>query len=253
MNAAQWSPKHIEIEPAFDSFVPTFRNGRLIRELMADPSKLPLNADYLFPGDNIVAELKCLVKNPLESTDWPPRLARAFMSTGHSFDDLEGFLFRGEKMPDRVVAKLFGWLRDSVRSVVKRANRQIRASKRGLGNADTNGLLLIANDNHYGFAPDAMLEIIGDAAACLTDSHIDALVYFTPNVFHRKAGSDVAWVLWEPRYRSESDSLAEFINDMGRRWNDYSVTITGDPFVEREEKEFTDAALMRPVRRLGRH
>ncbi len=192
----KWSPKHIDVEPAFDCFVPTFRNGKLIRDLMLNRSKMPLNADYLFPDDNIIAELKCLVKNPLEASDWAPRLARAFRSTGHSFTELAGFLFRGEKMPDAVRAKLLHWLRDSIRSVVKRANRQLRASKEEIGRIDASGLLLIANDNNYGFAPEAMVAVIGDAVACLNDNHVDALVYFTPNVFHRRADSDVAWILW---------------------------------------------------------
>jgi len=206
----------------------------------------------IFCQDNIVAELKCLTKNPIEAADWPPRLARAFRAAGHDFGDLTAYLFRGEKMPDVVKAKLVHWLRDSIRSVVKGANRQIRASKTQTGGAL--GLLLIANDHNYGFGPEGMLAVIGDAAARLPDNHIDAFVYFTPNVFHRKTGSDVAWVLWRPQYKTKSASslMSEFINDMGRTWNDYTVTITGDPFVEREEREQTDNSLFQPIRRLGK-
>jgi hypothetical protein len=166
MNAdRQWSPKHIDIEEAFDDFVPTFRNGQLIRELMPEKNKMPRNADYLFVADNVIAELKCLEKNPMEASDWPPRLAKAFMATGHSFDDLIGCLVRGDPMPDEVKSKLFNWLRDSIRSVVKTGNRQIRVSKRELRREGAKGLLLVANDNHYGFGPDEMIAIIGDAAA----------------------------------------------------------------------------------------
>ncbi len=50
MNAEKnWRPKHIEIEPNFNVFVLGFRGGRPIRDLMPDLSKLPPNADYLFP------------------------------------------------------------------------------------------------------------------------------------------------------------------------------------------------------------
>jgi hypothetical protein len=92
-------PKHIDVEPNFEAFVPTFRNGRLVRELMPARTNLPLNADYFFPDDNIVAELKCLQKNPIEGKDWPSRLIRAFSSTGHSLDDLMRHLFDGVPMP----------------------------------------------------------------------------------------------------------------------------------------------------------
>jgi hypothetical protein len=250
-------PKHIDIEPAFDDFVPTFRSGQLIRHLMSSPERMPLNADYLFAENNVIAELKCLEKIPTEASDWPPRLAKAFSATGHSFNDLIGYLVRGEPMPDMVRLKLFAWLRDSIRSVVKGGNRQIRSSKRELCKLDAKGVLLIANDKNYGFGPEAMIGIISDAAATLTDNHVDAVVYFTPNVFHRVGDSDVAWIIWEPRYRDVTDvPLSQFVNDLGRTWHDYLEFVTGDPYVERQELDTGQAqqfaALARPVRRLGR-
>jgi len=254
MNADQkWEPKHIEIEPAFNEFVPTFRSGQLIRDLMSNHRDMPLSADYLFAPDNLIAELKCLEKNPMEAADWPPRLARAFRATGRSFSDLMGYLLRGEPMPDEVRAKLFHWLRDAIRTVVKGGNRQIRASKLELRKIDAKGVLLVANDNNYGFGPETMLAVISDAAARLDDSHVDAVVYFTPNVFHRQPGSDIAWMVWDPRYRDETDTqLSGFVNDMGRKWHDYLEVATNDPFVEREERTHFDRSVMQPVRRLGR-
>jgi hypothetical protein len=255
MSADQkWIPTHIEIEPSFDAFVPTFREGQLIRNLMTNKrGQMPLNADYLFAADNAIVELKCLEKNPMEASDWPPRLSKAFRATGHNFSDLMGYLVRGEPMPDTVRAKLVHWLRDAVRTVIKGGNRQIRASKSELGKMDAKGVLLVANDNNYGFRPEAMVTVIGDAVARLDDNHIDAVVYLSVNVFHRKPGSDVAWLLWEPRYRDETDiQLSEFVNDLGRRWYDHLEVASGDPFVERLERPQSDISGMEPVRRLGR-
>jgi hypothetical protein len=161
-------------------------------------------------------------------------------------------------MPERVKTRLVGWLRESIRDVVKTGNRQIRATKRALDRPEAKGVRLIANDNNYGFSPDAMMKIIGDAAARLTDNHVDGIVYFTPNVFHRKQDSDVAWTIWDTRYRDETDeSLSEFVNELGRKWNDFEEIETGDRFIAREEipnVEVSQRALseMHPVRRLGR-
>jgi hypothetical protein len=252
-DALSWSPKRIDIEPTFDGFVPSFRNGQLIRDLMPDTGKMPLNADYLFADDNVIAELKCLEKNPMEAADWPPRLAKAFRSTGHSFSHLMGYLVRGEPMPVAVRAKLVHWMRDAIRSVIKGGNRQIRSSKRELGRPDAKGVLLVANDHNYGFGPEAMLAVISDAAARLDNNHVDAVVYFTPNVFHRKPSSDVAWLLWDPEYRDTNDVLlSEFVNDMGRKWGDHLEAVTGDPILEREEHPEISRSSMEPVRRLGR-
>jgi len=164
---------------------------------------MPRNADYLFAVDGVIAELKCLEKNPMEASDWRPRLASAFRATGHSFNDIEGCLIRGEPMPNAVKAKLFHWLREAIRSVVKTGNRQIRMSKQVLREEKGKGVLLVANDNNYGFGPETMSDVISDAVARLDDGHIDAVVYFTPNVFHRIPGSDVAWIIWEPSYRDD--------------------------------------------------
>lgn len=147
MNAKnKWFPKHIDIEPSFDAFVSTFRSGRLVRELISPLSKMPLNAGYFFPNDNLIAELKCLQKNPVEGQDWPSRLIRAFNTTGHSFDEMMGYLFRGEKIPVPVKAKLVYWMRESIRGVVKTGNRQLRQTKREVSKS-AKALLLIANEH----------------------------------------------------------------------------------------------------------
>jgi len=106
-------------------------------------------------------------------------------------------------MPNAVKAKLFHWLREAIRSVVKTGNRQIRMSKQVLREEKGKGVLLVANDNNYGFGPETMSDVISDAVARLDDGHIDAVVYFTPNVFHRIPGSDVVWIIWEPSYRDD--------------------------------------------------
>jgi hypothetical protein len=250
-----WTPPLIEIEPTFARFVPTFRGGRIVSDLIAK-SGMPLNADYFFPADNVVMELKCLEKNPTEAADWPDRIRRAFEAAGGSFEDA-GSVVRGAPVPDEVAAKLFGWLRGAIRGSVKVGNRQIRATKQALGKPDARGVLLIANDNHYGFVPAGMVELISDAVATLGDSHVDAVVYFTPNVFHRVDNSDVAWTLWVPSYAEGGDaSIQEFVNALGRKWHDFVEATTGNPYVARRELDIAQTepfvAAARPVRRLGR-
>jgi hypothetical protein len=193
--------------------------------------------------------LKCLEKNPMRAPDWRPRVAKASEATG--LDDIEGRLIRGECLPDAVKSRLFHLLREPIRNVVKNGNRQIRTSKRVLNAEGAKGVLLVANDNNYGFEPETMSAVISDAVACLGDSHIDAVVYFTPNVFHRVPGSDVAWIIWEPSYRDETDTaLSEFVNDMGRRWHDHLHTTTA--FAERRELPAIDLSSMQLAPRLGR-
>lgn len=60
MTGAVWRPTFIDIEPEFNKFVPTFRNGKLVRDLVPDQPDMALNADYYFPDDHVIAELKCM-------------------------------------------------------------------------------------------------------------------------------------------------------------------------------------------------
>jgi len=52
-------PDPIPVEPSFDTFVEAF-GGAKISSLLSDKSAKPLNADYLFAKDNVIAELKTL-------------------------------------------------------------------------------------------------------------------------------------------------------------------------------------------------
>jgi hypothetical protein len=242
----------------FNAFVKTVRNGKIISELKTSSSNIRPNADFLFPDDNIIAELKCLEKNPTEASDWPPRLAKAFRSTGHSLSDLLGYVLRGEPLPDKVKEKLTHWMADAIRTVVKSGNRQIRSSKKELHRENAKGALLIANDNNYGFPPHDMMRVICNAATRLIDNHVDALVYFTPNISHHLRESDVAWNIWYPAYQNPDDvGISEFINDLGRKWFDFVSISAGEVYIDR--KEIPDISLghqvissMRPVRPLGR-
>ena len=60
MTGAVWRPTFIDIEPEFNKFVPNFRNGKLVRDLVPDQPDMALNADYYFPDDHVIAELKCM-------------------------------------------------------------------------------------------------------------------------------------------------------------------------------------------------
>ena len=94
MTGAVWRPTFIDIEPEFNKFVPNFRNGKLVRDLVPDQPDMALNADYYFPDDHVIAELKCMETDSEDS--YPQRVSEAFTHFRYSGSDLMGFLFRGE-------------------------------------------------------------------------------------------------------------------------------------------------------------
>ena len=55
-----WQPTLIDIESGFARLVPTFRNGQIVRDLMPDRPSMKSNADYYFPDDCVIVEIKCM-------------------------------------------------------------------------------------------------------------------------------------------------------------------------------------------------
>jgi hypothetical protein len=105
-----WRPTPIDIESTFTEFVRTFRNGQIVRDRMPDAPTMMLNADYLFPDDNIFAELKTLEKDGADPETYSKRLVAAYERHGYSGSDLFGHLFRGEPMPDAVAQDMLNRL-----------------------------------------------------------------------------------------------------------------------------------------------
>lgn len=224
-----WQPTLIDIEEKFSEFVPTFRNGRIVRELIPDQPIMTLNADFYFPDDRIVAELKCMEKDSRDT--YHERILQAFAHFGHSGGDVMGFLFRGEPMPQRVAARLRQQIGNPLRQALRKANKQIAATKHHLKVPDGFGLAVFANDNNFGLTPADSLAILSKAALGLSTCHVDGIVYTTPNIYH-DSGDNIARSIWTPMYAKGKEALADFVNPLGTAWIDYAEQF-GDPYLER--------------------
>ncbi|VVT23345.1 hypothetical protein [Rhizobium sp. EC-SD404] len=245
-----WQPTLINIEPEFANFVPTFRNGQIVRDLMPDQPAMTLNADFYFPEDRVVVELKCMETDSRDA--YPERVARAFAHFGHTGSELMGFLFRGEPMPERVAGRIRQQIANPLRQALRKANRQIAATKHHLNIPDAFGLAVFANDNNFGLTPANALSILGNAALGLSNCHVDGFVYMTPNVYHH-TGDDIARSVWVPLYSEGKESLADFVNSFGNAWIDYAEQF-GEPYLERWKGDEYDVGLLtgKPIERFSR-
>src|SRR5690606_15362832 len=148
-----WQPKPIDIEAEFTKFVPTFRSGRIVRDLLPNQPAMVLNADYFFPDDGIVVELKTMEKDSSEPMLFAERLVRSYQHLGYTGSDVIGYLFRGEAMPIEVAAQLKLQLANPLRQAIRKANKQNAATKRLLRIENGYGLVVFANDKNFGLRP----------------------------------------------------------------------------------------------------
>lgn len=210
---------------------------------------MTLNADFYFPEDRVVVELKCMETDCRDA--YPERVARAFAHFGHTGSEVFGYLFRGEPMPEPVARRLRQQIANPLRQALRKANRQIAATKHQLNIDDAFGLAVFANNDNFGLRPGEALAILGNAALGLSRCHIDGLVYMTPNVYHY-TGDDIARSVWIPLYAEGKESLADFVNPLGTAWIDYAEQF-GDPYLERWKGDEYDGILdAKPIERFRR-
>ena len=218
----------LAVEATWDKFVQAV-GGQRISELLPKSPSFD-NADYLFKPAGIVAELKevktefahntafrtgfdGLLKRLLaENQDWKPIL-----------------LGGGEEYPKWFYPEFVRLFRPPISRLLKKANRQIRDTKKYLGKSSPKGVLLFVNDGFTTLGPDLV-----QALACnlLTNSYssIDCFVYLTVNRYIEIKGSDVPRLVWAPTYGDPGDdSLHKFINDLGRKWFEFLEAMIG-PF-----------------------
>ena len=205
------------VEDTWNEFVRSNGGRRVADELSKSPNFE--NADYIFDPPGIVAELKevitefgrahafqsgydALMKRLIaENTTWRP------------------MLFGGdEKYPPWFPGEFLRLFRQPIARILKKANRQLRETKEHYGLQGPNGVLILVNDGLTDLSPDLVRSLACDILIHSYTS-IDCLVYMTCNRYIEVKGSNVPRLLWAPAYSDKAtDSLHQFINDLGRKW-----------------------------------
>ncbi len=112
-------PKFIDIEPTFDEFVPSFRNGVRLEELFKDVHKTGLNADYYFPNDRVILELKTLEKDQSDSDVLFERLEKCLVHFGYPKSMAFDILFHHQQIPEKVNLRLRNMMGNALRNALK--------------------------------------------------------------------------------------------------------------------------------------
>lgn len=200
------------------------------------------NADYMFPTAKVIVELKVL------QTEF-----------AHSKETLQKVDELIAKYPDMdpddrtkpLRRELLMLLRKPLQRMINSANRQIKETKQELGLADWSGITVCVNDGFRSAPPLLVLGLLAHVLSKTSYSNTDALIYQT-NHYVELPSSPYAHLLWYPTYSDRaSGGLVEFVNDLGRKWRQYSVLEDGpyDVSKEYETLDLTRASVVTGVRR----
>jgi hypothetical protein len=221
-------------ETAFREFVPEI-GGQLIPTTPGAHS-----ADFLFPQDDVIAELKTLLEDARREYDtkmrflvhdWQRRgLILAYGTVIISLRELNPICQR----------EWIDVLQPPIENIVKDANRQIRSSKQTLGREYAKGVLVIANDgNLLHTRPLDYMRLVGIVLRKKTPSgeprfpHIHGIVYLSYRI-PSAAEKLPFWVDGTVNDPARETALCNFHSKLRLGWYDYVSQITGMPVVERQ-------------------
>jgi hypothetical protein len=219
-------PPHIPVEKTFDEFVHGF-GGSKVLDLLAQREDLkgspPVNADYLFPAYNVIAELKCLEEDTY-SPDEFKEVFRSLMDDWQQRGVLPWHLFGGpivvqsRDLPLVCQLELEKLISGTLRNVIKKANKQIRVTKETLNLRDAQGLLLLVSDGNYFLRPEQIFPLLG---RILREhySNISSVVYFTVNSMVDMTNLDRDGLVWIQSIRANTEPVSsEFLDELREGW-----------------------------------
>jgi hypothetical protein len=173
-------------EALFRVFVKDF-GGDVLPEALSGHT-----ADYFFPGDNIIAELKTLTEDTTGKMKLKlqPRVRAWIRKHGkwpQGFIDENQYIMELKNAPAEIAQHWLRFLRGQADHLISDANRQIRDTKKRLDLPLAKGLILIANEaNLYHNDPESYRLILANILqkrmpdGSLRFPHLHGAVYFSP-------------------------------------------------------------------------
>jgi hypothetical protein len=229
-----WSQPHnpLPVEPTFDEFVAMFGGEKVSAVLPRSPHFE--NADYFLERRSLVAELKSVETEFGGSKAFMRRFDEIMADLLCAHPAWRPQLFGGEPIPKEFLQRIIRLYRPPLGRILKKANSQIKETKKQFNLTNSHGALFIVNDRFLELPPDTVRSLIASILAH-SYSSVDCFVYLTLNTYVEVPGSDYANLLWVPCYAERApDSLVAQVNRIGKAWLDFLDKKIG-PFEYREE------------------
>lgn len=231
-----WDPgphQPIKVERAWQELV-TQVGGQLVSGLLAQGAGIE-NADFIFENAKVVIELKEIQTELGQSERFKRDFDRLMNRVMDENPDWRPALLGGNDVsPTWFQSEFVRLFRPSVSRILKKANRQLRETKKYFEIKSATGVLLLVNDGFTQIDPQ-MVQALAAQLLCTSYSSVDCMVYLTVNRYLEFPDSNTPRLLWAPLYSKRApDSLVGFIDSLGRQWFNYLEKYIG-PFTDREE------------------
>ena len=210
----------IKIEPTFDRSVKLV-GGCRVKDLFGENPGFP-NADYYFPDHKIVAELKELDKDHLSDSKFQNKISLLYASwvdkglvpPAYGIIDLIT-----EQLPPECAVEYFDLLKSRLEDPsLRKANRQIRETKKKLEEPEAVGLLLLANNGNVIFDPGVTFNLLNHSLRNQYRS-IDRVIYFSANLALNIEGIGPDCLLWaDVEIKDRRPMNQQFLDCLHEAW-----------------------------------
>jgi hypothetical protein len=193
----------------------------------------PTKADYWFPKDNVVAELKCLSEDFFDDIGfggWLNRQYQDWVRRNLAKPTIGRATINLADLPPICANEVTSFLRKRLDGSLKQANSQIKRSRRELGAESALGLLILVNDGNTALPPGMVRNIV---ARSLPNkfSGINSIIHFTANMPGELGQIDrdvLFWCNWN--VKKVRPAVPEYLIDMLRTtWISHYSKIIGEP------------------------
>lgn len=225
--------KHIiDIEGEFNKVIKDIGGDLVINRLPQESPNFE-NADYVFEKENVIIELKILQKNYSEDEETQKKIQAKFdkwMNESKRAFYGKSMVVQSDALPKKLQWELSRIYSEPVRRAIKKANRQIRETKKHLKMHEALGMVLIVNDGNYSLKPEHFAFAAHQSlTADFSSIHGASLV--TVNMNAIKSGSHAVHKLW---FYYERNSLVKinprFLLHLRNAWIKNYCHITGESF-----------------------
>ncbi|KAF0190932.1 MAG: hypothetical protein FD165_2303 [Gammaproteobacteria bacterium] len=221
----------IDVETELDHCVEVI-DGRLVRDLVGASPNFH-NADYLFDEFEVVAELKILSVDQMHEPKIRDKMSdiyREASARGEAEVVVYGeAMITAGNLSANYSKKMGEVYRRPVQNIVKKANKQIRQTKRHLNRHGHSGLLILVNDNHRALEPTHVNWILQSTLRNRNYSSINSILYCTTNITARHPELDTDFLVWMEQHRSGLKPCAdELLKRIREAWFRRMSEITGE-------------------------
>jgi hypothetical protein len=187
----------IDVEKEFAKCVRAI-GGIVLDDQLNNPS-FP-NADYWFPKNRVVCELKRLSENLSEKEAFKKEISDLYRTwvlkkiVPPAPSDV--FRINTNDMPEECAYQFIEIIKKRIEfSTIKKANRQIKKTKEFLNEGDAKGLLLLLNDGNLIMNPDLVIHLLRRILNKKYTS-ISSIIYFSVNPKVSFPGVDMPTSFW---------------------------------------------------------